>query len=123
MHEMSIAVELMRQLESLAAEHEIGRIREISVQAGVMKAIVPDALEMAFEALAQGTVAEGAGINLEIIPARAQCRVCGKEFEPGVDSFLCSGCNQADVEIVEGNDIVLRSVSFDPRQEADDGED
>ena len=117
MHEMSIAVELMRQLKRVAAEHNTDRIEEFTVHAGVMRAIVPNALELAFEVIAKSTCAEGAKMNLDIIPVSARCRCCGLRFDPDIDSFLCKGCNQADVEIVEGNDIILKSVTFEQKQD------
>lgn len=111
MHEMTIAVELMRQLEALAAEHGVERIEEVNVAAGAMRQVVPDALELAFEILAEDTCAAGTRLNLEVTPVIARCRQCGYRFEPELDMFLCARCNQADVEIVEGDDIILTSVT------------
>lgn len=111
MHEMSIAVELMRQLEALAAEHNAAQVTELTVAAGAMRAIVPEALEIAFEAVAEGTCAAGATLHLEIVPPVARCRQCGSRYEPEPDSFVCGQCNQADVEIVQGNEILLTSVT------------
>jgi len=110
MHEMSIAIEIMGQLEALAAEHNIQRIQSLTIAAGVMRGVVPEALDIAFESAAVGTPAEGARLQLEFTDALARCRLCGLEFTPKVDSFLCMRCNQADVDIVEGNDIVLKTV-------------
>ena len=120
MHEMSIALAIVEQLEALAAEHEAVRIDELTVRAGALRGIVPDALDLAFEAAATGTRAEGAVLHLEIVPPVARCRVCGARFEPRSDSFLCSGCGKADVELVEGDDIILASVTCE--QDGDPGE-
>lgn len=111
MHEMSIAVELLQQLEAVAAEHGVQRIESFTVAAGAMRGVVPEALDIAFESVADGTAAQGADLKLEIVSALARCRQCGCEFEPGIDSYLCLRCNQADVEIVRGNEIVLMSVT------------
>jgi hydrogenase nickel incorporation protein HypA/HybF len=110
MHEMSIAVELMNQLEPLAVEHRLERIESITVQAGVLRGIVPEALDLAFATLAEGTAAEGAQIDLRVTPARAKCRRCGEEFEPRVDEYLCPACGQADVELLAGNEVLLMSI-------------
>lgn len=110
MHEMSIAVELIGRLEELAREHNLVRINAFTVRAGVLRGIVPEALEMAFAEVAKDTVAEGAELTLDVAPARARCRLCGERFAPTVDSFLCPVCNQADVEIIEGNEILLLTL-------------
>ena len=85
MHELSIAVELMGQLEALAAERDLERIEEITIEAGAMRQIVPEALDLAFAAVADGTCAAGANVHLEIVPALVRCRSCEHEFEPGAD--------------------------------------
>lgn len=111
MHEMSIAIEIIEQLEAIAAEHGLERIDVLTVRAGAMRAVVPDALEMAFEAAAEGTCAQGARLTLEVAPIVAECRECGMRFEPKANAFLCAQCNRADVAIVEGDEILLMSVS------------
>ena len=116
MHEMSIAVELMRQLEALAEEHGLERIDSLSVKAGAFQQVVPDALVTAFEAVAQGTVAAGAAMDLSVEPMVGECRACACRFEPSMDDFLCPRCGQADVKFVEGNDIILTSVSGEQRR-------
>ena len=110
MHEMTIAVEVFRQLEQLAAEHELARITSVTLSAGVMRAIVPEALDIAFASLAEGTLAADATLHLEIVPCKACCRACGERFSPTPDSFLCPACQLADVEILEGNEILLQSI-------------
>lgn len=110
MHEMSIAIEILAQLERVAAENGLTRIESLSIQAGSLRGIVPEALDIAFASATEGTVAEGATIELTVVPTRARCRSCGREFEPTPESFLCPQCNLADVELLNGNEILLLSV-------------
>ena len=112
MHEMSIAMPLVGQLEQLAAEHEVEQVDSLTVTAGVLRMVVPEMLVAAFESAAEGTCAEGAELIVELIPVKARCRACENEFEADVDCYECPTCNQADVDVVEGNDIVLSSVTF-----------
>lgn len=111
MHELSIATELLRQLEALAVEHNVERIESVTVRAGVMRQVVPEALEMAFCVVTQGTCAEGATLTLERVPLAAQCRECGFRFAPEMGAFCCPRCRRADVDILEGDDIILVSVT------------
>ena len=111
MHEMSIAMELLDTVLAVAAEHHAASVEEVVLQAGVMKLIVPEALEMAWTAATAGTVAEGSRLNLTEIPLKARCRRCACEFQPEIDRFACPGCGEADVDIIEGDDIILRSMT------------
>ena len=110
MHEMSIAVELLRELELLVETNNVKCVTEFTVSAGQLRGIVPEALDMAFASLSEDTCAAGAKLNLEFVPPLAQCRQCNNCFGPENDYYLCPRCNKADVEIIEGNDIILKSV-------------
>jgi len=122
-HEMSIAVELVRQLEGVAVEHGVERIEALTVAVGVFRGVVPEALDMAFEAVAAGTCAEGARVTVEAVPAVAVCRQCGLRFEPEQHDFRCTRCHEADVDMVEGNDIILKSVTGTQKETDDHEED
>lgn len=110
MHEMSIAEALIDQLEELAIEHGFKRVESVAVQAGALRGIVPEAMEMAFREISMGTCAEGAKLDLEVVPAVALCRSCGHRFAPAIDYYQCENCGLADVELVAGMDILLRTI-------------
>ena len=110
MHEMSIAVALLDQLEDLAREHGFARVDSVTVRAGELRGIVPEAMDVAFREAAVGGVAEGARLELEFVPAAAHCRACGHRFAPEVDFYRCDRCGQADVDLVAGMDILLTSI-------------
>ena len=114
---MSIVIELLHQLKAVAAEHGVDRVEAFTVQAGALRGIVPEALDIAFESASEGTVAEGAELTLEILPPKAKCRQCGNKFEPGIDTFYCRVCNHADVDIIGGNEIMLTSVTGQQEKE------
>ena len=111
MHEMSIAVSLVEQLQRVAAEHRATRITAVEVECGVLQQIVPEALELAFTAAAVDTVAQGATLNIVAQRLVVRCRSCGTEFAAEIDDYLCPRCQTADVAVVTGRDIVLKSVT------------
>jgi hydrogenase nickel incorporation protein HypA/HybF len=112
MHEMAIAASLVEHVLGIARQHDARRIDQVEVEVGVLQQIVPDSLQLAFVATAYGTPAEGAALQLVNVKAVAECRPCGLPFEPAIDDYLCPHCGQADVRIVAGNDIILKSVVF-----------
>ncbi|NLF31847.1 MAG: hydrogenase maturation nickel metallochaperone HypA [Planctomycetes bacterium] len=113
MHEMSIAVDMMQQLERIAAEHGVSRVERIELEVGVLRLVVPEALRDAFSAVAAGTVAEGAELDMVETPARARCGACGEEYPVQVEEYLCPRCGQAAGQILAGNDIIIRSLVCD----------
>jgi hydrogenase nickel incorporation protein HypA/HybF len=111
MHEMTIAVEILDCVLDVAGRHHATRIQEIEVEVGAMRQVVPEALELAFRAAAEGTPAAGAVLRLTELKVAAVCSDCGAEYAPDIDSsFACPGCGQANPRIAAGNDIVLKTV-------------
>ncbi len=125
MHEMTIATELLAATLSAVADHadELSSaadspcIESVEVEIGLLQQIVPEALELAWQAVCDGTAAQGAALTVTETPAAACCKWCGESFSPAVDDYLCPGCGKADVDIRAGNDILLRSITC----QADEG--
>ena len=69
-------------LES-AQKEGANRIVAIRLKIGTLSGVVPDALRFAFDTLTTGTLAEGAGLAIDDVPARFWCGTCAKEFEAG----------------------------------------
>jgi len=113
-----MAMGLIRHVLEAAGQHHATRVEEVEVEVGAMQQVAPEALEAAFEAVSANTIAAGAVLKIVETPLRAVCRHCGHEFAPTIDNFLCPGCRQADVDILGGNDILLKSVTCETEQGA-----
>ncbi len=110
MHEMSIAEGLIDHVLRTAREAGAVRVEEVVVECGALRGVVPEALQAAFDALAEGTEAQGAAVAVTETPITARCRACNAEFAPTTENFVCPACGRADVEILSGNHILLTSV-------------
>ena len=110
MHEMSIAEGLMEQILSIANENSLKSIEEVEIETGLLRQVIPEVMQEAFRAVRQDTIAQSAVLKITEIPAIGKCRTCQKEFEPELNNFLCPQCLRADVEILQGDDIILKSV-------------
>lgn len=110
MHEMSLAEALWEQVLSTAERYRLKKIQEVEVEAGALKQIVPELLQTAFTALTEGTIGQGAELTITEIKASAQCRDCHQIFEPQLNDFLCPGCHRANVDILSGEQFILKTV-------------
>ena len=115
---MPIAAEVVYQAVHVAEANRATRIDEIELEIGAMRRVVPEALKLAFTAMSEGTLAEGAALKMTEIAVRAKCNPCGESFEPDIDaSFACPKCGKADVQIMAGDDIVLKTVVCEANEE------
>ena len=111
MHEMSIAAALVTQLEGLARDNNLVNVEEVIIEVGFLRQIVPDIMQNAFKCTIAGTIINGARLEIREIEAIVQCRQCQYKFAPEIDNFLCPNCQQSDVDIISGNDIIIASLS------------
>ena len=110
MHELSIAVQLVEQINKVAQDNKMARVDEVELETGVLRQVIPEIMQSAFKEAAHQTIASEATLAIREIRAKARCNQCAMAFEPQVDNFLCPSCQVADVDVLEGNTIILKSV-------------
>jgi hydrogenase nickel incorporation protein HypA/HybF len=109
MHEASIVEGLMQILESQAAAHGVARIRRVNLKVGKLRAVEPQALVACFEVFAEGTVAEGAELVIEHVPAHGRCEDCGEDFEVRGFRLLCPACGGRNVALSGGRELLIEN--------------
>ena len=99
MHELSLTRNLLDIVDEYAARHGFRVVHSMKLSFGRLSCIDAESLKFSFDVLSKGTKAQGARLDLEILPAVVYCFTCEKEFE--LESYL-SECPQC-----HGNDILL----------------
>ena len=107
--EHGIAGAVLRAVERRAAGRPVRRAR---VRAGALLRISGPALTQAFVALSDGTVADGARLDVVIEPARSACRSCGRTTTSDRMPSVCPGCGGTGMDLQGGDGLVLESVEF-----------
>lgn len=114
MHEMSVAIALLDRILEEAQRGGLGGVTRAKVELGALQSIEPELLREAFGAAAQGSLAQGASLELELGQARARCLACGQVFQPSFRDYSCPGCGKAEVKVESGREMYLLSLSGDP---------
>ena len=96
-----------------AQEARAKRVCLIRLRIGALSGVVPEALEFAFEALKQGTIAQEAQLAIENIPARFWCPTCNREFQADSIFADCPACHQASGELRTGREMELASLEIE----------
>ena len=110
MHELSIISNIFTILETLAEENRLTTITRVRLQIGELQHIVPEMLDFAFETVAKGTKAEGASLEIEMVPIRMQCRTCHFEFMVAEHTYICPKCSGTSLDTLQGTEIILESI-------------
>lgn len=94
MHELGIMTGVMESVESVAREAGAERVLKVSLQVGVMTEAIEDALQFAFEALAENNdYFEGATLEVEMTNRRVSVRSVVTNSR--TIAFTCSARNAA----------------------------
>src|SRR5512137_636797 len=113
MHELSIMQSALNVALEQARQAGGSRVHAIRLRIGALSGVVPDALEFAFEALAPGTLAEGAQLAIERVPARFWCAACTREFQSDDMLAECPDCHSLSGELRAGREMELASLEID----------
>jgi hydrogenase nickel incorporation protein HypA/HybF len=106
MHEMAITQSVVEAV----CEHAAGRrVLSVRIEIGALCAVVPDSVRFCFDLATEGTVADGARLDLDIPPGSARCRDCGLHFAVADPILLCR-CGSADVEVLTGRELKILSM-------------
>lgn len=63
-HELSLVADLLRKVNSLAAEMGAGRVSSVQLRLGAWAPLSPEVMQEQFSLAAQGTAAEGAMLHI-----------------------------------------------------------
>ena len=110
MHELSIASAIVDTAVAHAAER---RVSVVSVRIGHLRQAIPRSLHFYFEICARETVADGARLELEVVPGRLQCRACSCQWDVDMPAFRCPQCSSGDVDVVCGEELEVESIEVE----------
>jgi len=109
MHELGLCEGLLDAVRRRDAGRPVDRI---TVRAGVKHAVWPDHMEMAFQMVAHGTEADGAGVDVIQIPAQIGCAARGHAAETLDLIAVCPACQSPEVTITGGDEVTLESITY-----------
>jgi len=88
------------------------RVHVLRLRVGALSGVVPDALEFACEAVTRGTIAEGARLEIERVPAACWCAGCHAEFSSDDFASDCPRCGRLSSELRRGRELEFTSMEI-----------
>jgi hydrogenase nickel incorporation protein HypA/HybF len=106
MHELGITQEII----AIVTERSEGAaVRRVVVEIGKLSMVLPDAVRFCFDLCSEGTVAEGAQLDIVETTGRARCRACGVEFDLDQPLGRCD-CGGTDLEWLTGTELRIKEM-------------
>jgi hydrogenase nickel incorporation protein HypA/HybF len=113
MHELGVTENIVNITLAKADEAQASKVLKINLVVGDLSGFVPDCIQFYFDTLSKDTIARGAALHFETVPAELRCRNCSATFRPKDTIWCCPKCGSQSVEIFRGRELYIESVEVE----------
>lgn len=110
MHELGVISAMVKTIEDIIHEQGLTQVHKLVLEVGELSGIVPRYMEACYPAAVYKTFMEDCVLEMETIPGIVRCKDCGREFNATAQDFTCPDCGSQDMEILAGNDVLIREL-------------
>lgn len=110
MHELSILIQVVKQVEAVAKANGSPVVKTIVLQVGEAASVVPRFLEDCYAAAIYQTSLEETELKIEIIPAMGRCRPCQTIYHLRQSDGQCPTCSANDFEMLSGREFTIKEI-------------
>ena len=121
MHELSVCLSLLDQLQTIAAERGASRIARIEITIGPLSGVEADLLLNAWPLASAGTIAADAEFVIEHSGIVVRCTRCEAETPAQANRLVCGDCGDFRTRVIRGEEMLLQSMDLDLPADAASG--
>ncbi len=113
MHELAVTQGILDIAVSEADKAGKKRVTQINIKLGVFSGMVPQCIQEYYDILSEDTVAAGAKLVFDRVPAAIRCRSCGAESEIQHFRLRCPVCKDNKVDLIRGRELYIDSMEVE----------
>ena len=113
MHELSLTESIVEIAAETARCEGAARVRRVFVDIGTLSHVEPEALLFCFEAVASGTIVEGASLEIVRVPGQGRCVDCGNTVALAERFGPCPECGGFHVQMTAGDEMRVREIEVE----------
>lgn len=117
MHELSILLEVVRQVEAVALANGSPNVKTIVLQVGEAASVVPRFLEDCYDAAIHETSLAETELEIEIIPAMGRCHECATIYHLRQSDGSCPTCQANHFEFLSGREFMIKQIVVEDNDE------
>ncbi|WP_372792751.1 hydrogenase maturation nickel metallochaperone HypA [Lutibacter sp.] len=110
MHELSIALGIVKIAEDETAKAKAKKVTKIELEIGVLAGVEIDSLNFVWSSAVQDTVLENAEKEILIIEGKGKCIDCDTEFEMDNIYDCCPECGSNFKGILKGKELRVKAI-------------
>ncbi len=113
MHELALTEGIIDIIRGEASKHGFSRCLEIRLRVGEYSGVLTECLRDCFAIAAKGTLAEGAALRIESVPAAFQCPVCRWQGKLEKHADACPGCGSTAIRMIAGREFYVEDIKVE----------
>jgi len=113
MHEMALTESIVEIAIEEAQKQGARRVTRVFLDIGALSCVEPEALEFCFAAVASGTAAEGAKLEIARIVGAGWCLDCERSVPLAERFGACPECGRHRVQMTAGDELKIREMEID----------
>ena len=112
MHEVALAEGILRIVCDAARRNGARRVQTVTLEIGALAHVEPRALLFCFDAVARGTVAEGATLAFDTVPGVAWCMPCSERVPLAKFGDACPRCGSYQLQVTGGEEMRVKEIAI-----------
>lgn len=113
MHEYAVTKNIVDIVVEEAEKAGARKIIKIQLAIGDLSTIIDESVQMYFDIISEGTIAQGAQLIFKRIPAEFKCRKCGFIFIKPQKGFDCPQCGGLGMPTGVGKEFYVESIEIE----------
>lgn len=113
MHEMSLCEGVLQVIEDQAKAQDFHRVKTVWLEIGELAGVDPEAMRFGFDVVMQGSLADGAALEIIHLPGRAWCLSCGKEVHVAQRFESCPLCGGYQLQVTGGDELRVKELEVE----------
>ena len=122
MHELSFAQQILHCVEREARKHGAQQVTCIRLKVGKLSGVDKGNLSFCLEAIAAGTIMDGAAVEATEVASQLVCPTCGRFPLDGVTDSACPRCGR-NAEVEPATEVLIEEIELDVEEDQTGKED
>ncbi|PLX39120.1 MAG: hydrogenase maturation nickel metallochaperone HypA [Hyphomicrobiales bacterium] len=113
MHEMAICESILDILKEQAVAQKFSRVTRVCLEIGPFSGVEIEALKFGFDVVINGSLAEGAALEIIETPATAWCMACARSVSVKERFDPCPHCGEHQLQLTGGEELRIKELEVD----------
>ena len=120
MHEIGVLYKMLEQVESVAKENHVRRVKKIEIELGELCGMLPVFFEQYYKPATENKeLFKGSELVIRNIPGEGLCTNCNTLYNVMRFEGQCPKCKSRNKKIISGRDFVVKNILVETEEEPD----